>query len=90
MPPPVLMSSNPRSCLFSAPSTCRVVTSVRRASRSFLSLSRSSLAFKVEPNHPKRSRKGFTTRLAPSWIGASTSIALRWTPCRLPVLVSPK
>ena len=52
MPPAVLMSSSERSCLFSAPSTWSWVTSWRSASRSFLSLSRSSLASSVDPNHP--------------------------------------
>ena len=90
MPPAVLMSSSERSCLFSEPSTWSSVTCRRSASRSFLSLSRSSLASSVEPNQPNRSRNGLTTRFAPSWIGASTSIAPRWTLCRPPELDSPK
>src|SRR3954468_24995405 len=90
MPPAVLMSSMERSCLFSAPSTWSWVTCWRSASRSFLSSRRPPLPPRVEPNQPKRSRTGLTTRLAPSWIGASTSIAPRCTLCRAAELDSPQ
>ena len=51
--------------------------------------SRWSLASIVSPNQPNRSRNGFRTRLAPSWIGESAPSAPRCTECRRPSEDSP-
>ena len=41
--------------------------------------STSFLASSVSPNQPARSRTGFSARLAPSWIGETTSRTPFWT-----------
>jgi hypothetical protein len=65
------------------------VSSLVARSRSAIASSRSSLASTVSPNQPKRSRNGFRTRLAPSWIGESAASAPRCTECRRPSCDSP-
>ena len=52
--------------------------------------SRSPLALTVSPTQPKRSRTGLSARLAPSWIGETTSRIPRCTLCSAPPERSPK
>src|SRR5215211_7869329 len=79
-----------RSSSFSLAADWSRATSARSLSRSASSLSRSSLASSVSPNQPNRSRNGLSARFAPSWTGATTSIAPVWTDLSGPSEDSPK
>src|SRR5919109_3151494 len=79
-----------RSSSFSAAADWSRATSARSRSRSASSLSRWSLASSVSPNQPNRSRNGLSARFAPSWTGATTSIAPVWTDRSGPFSDSPK
>src|SRR5205823_4972899 len=69
----------------------RSVTSWRYSwLRSLVSDLTLALAWIVTPAQPKKSRNGLGARLAPSWIGETTSRTPRCTACRPPPGDSPK
>src|SRR3954453_7610763 len=86
-------SSRPTSLRSSAASRAAAsleIASLREASSSLRSSSRSFLASSVSPNQPNRSRTGFRARLAPSWIGETTWRNPRCTLCSGLLWDSPK
>src|SRR3954469_7885588 len=80
----------PRSCWFSRAAAAPVTACSRSALRSARSCLTSPLASIVSPTQPTRSRTGLSARLAPSWIGETTSTTPRCTACRPPPADSPK
>src|SRR3954452_2624557 len=78
------------SCAFSSRACWAPTTSLRSPSRSFWSLEARSLASKVSPTQLVRSLNGLSARLAPSWMGESTSSMPRWMVRRGPPIDSPK
>src|SRR3954452_23740584 len=78
------------SCAFSSRACWAPTTSLRRPSRSFWSLEARSFASNVSPTQLFRSLNGLSARLAPSWMGKSTSSMPRWMVRSGPPIDSPK
>src|SRR3954447_7953578 len=78
------------SCPFSVRACWAPTTCLRSWSRSFCRREARSLASKVSPTQLVRSLNGLRARLAPSWMGESTSSMPRWMVRRGPPIDSPK
>ena len=84
------IASSPSSWRFWRTASVPAIARRRRSAFWFFRSETWPLASTVSPNQPTRSRAGLSARLAPSWIGETTSRTPRWTLCSPPPADSPK